>query len=142
MNAYIILTDSTSNAYRFRVQFPRRGYRPIRRKANKIQQTVTGKIDNQVGPVTMEWQYTLVVAGTTDPDGSDYGVLSELRTLFDLNNPNGSPSNVLTLTDHYENTHSVYIVGDMQEEPFSPNLSGSCAWFRVPIHLVETTAVA
>jgi len=140
MNNYIQLKTSAGTTYYFRVLFPKRGYHPIRRKAGKIQPTVTGKIDYQPGPVMLEWQYDLLVAAT-DPEGGSYGTLSGLKTLFDLNDPNGTPTNVLQLRDHYDTEWvSVYINGTLEEEPYSPKLSGAGVWFRVPIHLVKTTA--
>jgi hypothetical protein len=128
------------SSHRFRVPFAERSYNPMRSKASSLKRTVTGKIDHQVGPVNLEWRYMLMVAGTTDPAGSDYGTLSDLKTLYDLNDPDGRPPNTLDLTDHYETEHEVYFVDILEEQPYSPNLSGSCAWFRVPVHLVKTSA--
>lgn len=139
MNAYIKLKTSEDTEYYFRVVHVRDSYRPIRRKIGKFQNTVTGKVDYQVGPLNLEWRYILKVYAT-DPDGGSYGTLANLKTLFDLNDPDGTPTNVLTLTDHYESTHSVYIVGDLIEEPMTPSLSDG--WFKVPIHLVKTEAQA
>jgi len=136
-NEYIILEDSSSNQYYFRVLFPDGGYRPLWHKIQNMQLTVTGKVDMQVGPVLRQWTYSLMVS---DSETGNYGDMSDLRTLYQLNDPDGTPSNLLTLTDHYGNTHDVYLMGDMIEEPMSPKIEGSCAWFRVTIRLAKSEA--
>jgi hypothetical protein len=138
-NAYIILEDSTENAYWFRVRFPDQGYRPVWTKPTNVQYTVTGKVDHQVGPIFRRWDYGLIVA-VTDPSGGSYGNIANLRTLYQLNDPAGSPSNLLTLTDHYGSEHDVYFVGDLIEAPLTPNISGACAWFDVRISLIKSEA--
>lgn len=131
MNAYITLKGTDEeDSYQFRVILD--GYRPVRIKAGNIQNTVTGKVDRQSGPLNLEWEYVVQVAAT-DPVGGDYGTLSNLKALFDL-------TTTLTLTDHYEATHTVWWVGEFAEQPHGPNLEGVAAWFLVPIHLIKTTA--
>jgi len=137
-NAYITITDSSSNAYRFRVA--RDGYAPTWSKTGQVQVTVTGKVDYQVGPVLRSWQLDLLVAGSSDPAGSDYGDMADLRTFYQLNDPDGTPTNVLTLTDHYGNTHSVYMIEDMIERPITPHIDGACSWFRVTVSFTKTEA--
>lgn len=121
------------DVYRFRVTFSNDGYRPMRRRISNLQHTVTGKVDYQIGPVNLHWDYNLLVAADTDPNGADYGTLDDLRGIFDYDGAIG-------LEDHYGVYHDVYMTGDMVEEPKSPSISGSCAWFDVRIHLVKAVA--
>ncbi len=137
MNKYIILSDGT-DSYRFRVQVG--GYRPIRRKHSNIKYTVTGKVDHQYGSINLEWNYGIMVADVDPATGTfvpPYGTLENLKDLFDRNT---SETNTLTLTDHYEDEHGVYMIGEFSEEPMSGNLSGTCAWFIVPVHLLKVEA--
>lgn len=101
--------------------------------------TVTGKVDNQVGPVVRHWAYTVKAYHTDPPEG--YGTLANLKTLFDLVDPWGTPSNVITLTDHDGTEYSVYMIGELSESPITTYIAGEVARFEVPIHMMETTAV-
>lgn len=145
MNDYIVLTNSGSTLVkRFRVLLP--GFSPIREKVGTIRTTVTGKVDNQCGPILGKWQF-VIRAYETDPldptksdtDTEGYGTLAHLKTFFDYNEP---PSNLLTLTDFDESTYGVYLVGVLSEKPLTPKLEGQCAFFDVPITIVASEALA
>ena len=105
MSDYISLSNSNSTlTKKFRVL--QTGYSPVRRKVGTVRTTVTGKVDNQVGPILGQWNYTLRIydVDPTDPAGSDddtegYGTLEHLKTFFDYNDPAGTPSNVITFVD-------------------------------------------
>lgn len=130
-NRYITLTDSSSNAYKFRVIFGGGdGYQVIYRKTANIKPTVTGKIDYQAGVVMREWLYVIRVYYSGDPNGVGWGVLSNLQTLFDSHDE-------VTLTDHYGTSYQVYMVGDLNTKPFTPQIE-SGAWFEAPIRLMRT----
>lgn len=147
-NAYIMLANSTGTLVkRFRVLAD--GYLAMLEKTQTRRRTVTGVIDNQEGPVCQRWQFIFKVYETdpTDPSKADndvtgYGRLDHLETFFKLNNPGGSPSNVITFTDHYGNSHSVYLTGVLPEKPISVSISGTAAEFHSQIILEETTAVS
>lgn len=144
---YITLINSTSTLLkRFRVSSA--GYKPVKEKLGVRCITITGKIDNQTGPIVSRWQYTLQVYETdpTDPNKTDgdtegYGTLAHLKTFFDYNYPGGTPSNVITFTEHNgTSSHQVYLTGTLSERNLTPMLEGVNAVFHVPITMMETTA--
>jgi len=96
--------------------------------------TVTGKIGYQVAPVLRRWHYNLLLYGSDE--GSDYGTIDDLQALFDLGKPD---ERVLTLTDHWNNTYQVVMVGNLNEKNLSPSLDNDCAYFQVPVTLEQTT---
>ena len=133
-NSYITLTNSDSSLTRdFRVI----GYSPELQKTGTQRLTVTGKLDNQSGPILRRWRLVVKVYHT-DPVGGSWGTLGDLRTLFELNDPGATPSNVITLTDFDTNTYTVYLVGRFSEKPKTQYLEGESAWFEVPIEMIET----
>ena len=134
--SYIVLTNSNASlTKRFRVLFE--GYKPIKEKVGARRITVTGKVDNQVGPVLNRWEYIIKAYAVTDPNGTDYGLLSDLETFFDYNDPDGTPSNEITLTDHFGNTHTVYMIGVLQPRLQTPVLDDDETHYHVPITLVK-----
>lgn len=147
-NSYITLSNSNNSlTKKFRVMLG--GYKPTFSRTQTRRRTITGKIDNQEGPICQRWEYALKAYETdpTDPNGTDgategYGTLSHLETFFQYNDPGGTPSNELTLTDHYGNTHTVVFTGEMQEIPVSVNIAGVSSEHHVSAVLEETTAVS
>lgn len=138
MAAYIVLANSNASlSKKFGVL--QSGYEPRREKIGTHRVTVTGKIDNQVGPVIRQWVYTMRVYASNPPTG--YGTLGDLKTLFDLNDPQATPSNVITLTDFDDTNHSVYMMDMLSEKPVTWAIAGDSARLEVTIVLRETTAV-
>jgi len=137
MSDFIILANSDSSlSKKFIVLHA--GYVPGLEKVGVRRLTVTGKVDNQVGPVLRRWRYTLLVHASSPPAG--YGTLAELKTLFELNDPYETPSNVITLTDFDEANYSVYLTGLLGERPVSYAISGTSAQFEVEINMEKTTS--
>ena len=144
---YITLANSNASLVKkFRVLHE--GYAPSREKVGARRVTVTGKIDNQVGPVMRSWQFTLKAYETdpTDPakadaDNAGYGLVSHLRTFFGYNSPGGAPTNVITFTEHDDTqSHSVYISGIMKSKLLTYSMTGTSGVFHVPMLLIKTTA--
>jgi hypothetical protein len=137
MADFIVLANSDASlSKRFKVLVA--GYAPAREKVGARRLTVTGKVDNQVGPVLRRWRYVLLVHESSPP--ANYGTLANLKTLFELNDPWETPSNVIAFTDFDEVSHSVYITGMLAESPVSYAISGTSARFEVEINLEKTTA--
>jgi hypothetical protein len=138
MAAYIILANSNASLTKhFRVLAS--GYQPVREKMGARRITVTGKVDNQVGPVTRRWRYRLKVYAT-DPDAGDYGTLANLKTFFGYTDPGGVPSNVITFTDVDDVAHSIYFVGTLSERNITPSLTGTTGLFHIDIEMQKTEA--
>jgi hypothetical protein len=148
MESFITLSNSNDSlTKKFRVLAT--GYRPVEEKPDRIELTVTGKIDLQTGPVVGRWLYTFKVYETdpTDPNGADgategYGTLAHLRTFFRYNDPGGTPSNVIGFTDFDETEHSVYIMNRFSPENAGYQLAGVNAQFAIEIEMVAVEALA
>lgn len=146
-NDYITFSNSNSSlTKKFRVLSS--GYERMREKLGQGRVTVTGRLDNQVGAVRQKWGLMLKVYETdpTDPSGNDgntegYGTLAHLRTFFSYNDPNATPTNVITFTDHYGTAHSVYLSGSLKEKNQSQMIEGVNAVFHCQVVLEETEAL-
>lgn len=134
---YIILAPSTgSPAYWFRVV--QGGYKPQHERKQSVNETIDGGLDVSQGGNYMSVQYLFKVL-QQDTSGSPFGTLDNLITFWEYNNPNGSPSDKLTLTDHYGATHTVIFVGNLEEEALTTTIEGPYAWFFVPVTLKYLT---
>ena len=111
---------------------------PSEDPAENRRRTVMGRSDNTQGGIVRSWSMIFKIRNTTtgtDPDGSTYGVLDDLRTWYHYRNINATPSNQFTLTDHSGSTFVVEFVGPFAERFITPTVSGSNAWFSIPVVL-------
>lgn len=131
--SYITLTTSDASlSVKFRVIAA--GYDDgSLEKAESRVRTIGGGIDHAMGAVYKTWTPTIKVRHTESDAG--YGTLAELEYLYSLNNPNGTPSNVLTFTDHHSVQHQVRTVGPFQKSFLGSSIEGSEAWAVVQIRL-------
>lgn len=129
---YIILKNSTSTVIK---RFKALAIAPAVRRMDSLEYTLGGKVDKQSGPVVRTWSYVLRVP--EESADSNYGTFNELRTLWLLNNPNASPTDVINLTDHYGNAYNVYFIGSLEPEPLTTMLEGPNAWHIVPVTMQE-----
>lgn len=135
-SAYIILADSNKDIVkRFRVI--QGGYVETVNKAQSRNETVEGGIDIGQGGIYTVWRYLFRVYHTDPTDDTRYGTLADLRTFYLFNNPNGSPTNVLTLTDHYGTEHSVYFMGNLPLTPLNVIIEGEHSQWHIPVELHE-----
>jgi hypothetical protein len=133
---YIQLTTSTGTSKKFRV--PMGTLKPVFAKNQTRRRTANGRSDNAEGAIIRSWSLTLKVRGVasgSDPDGATYGTRIDLETFFGYNNPNGSPSNRFTYTDHSGATFTVDLIGQMDQEYVTPNTEGSGSWHYITITL-------
>lgn len=132
--SYAQLTTSTGTTKRLRVLAGT--LKPILLKNQNRKRTASGRSDNTEGAVIRSWSMTVkvqnVVTGT-DADGSSYAVLADLETFYGYNNPNGSPTNRFTYTDHVGSAFTVELVGEMDEDVITPYFDGVNSWFYVAI---------
>jgi len=103
-------------------------------KSSSSENTMSGGEDVTMGGVRHQWSMLVKVKDVPD---TGYGSLDNLRTLYALNNPNATPSNVISFTDHYGTSHDVYMLGTFTEELLTAQIVGSNAVFIVPIMLKE-----
>ena len=131
-NKWVTLSDSTASiTKRFICIFP--GYNPRKEKRETINTTIDGELDISRGGIYKTYSYVFRVR-IDEPD-SDYGDQEDLEYFYDLNNPNGSPSDKLTLTDHYGNTWLVAMVGTYDPQVQTVYLDGAYAFALIPVEL-------
>ena len=145
---FIALRNSNSSlAHKLRVYFA--GFEPVRVKSGRMQRTVTGHLDNQVGPVIRHWRYNIKVYAGSDPgnpqgDSLHYGTREDLRTFFEYNDPAATPSNVLSLWVHgqtydTDTPYTVYLVGTLPEHLVTFNVTAG--EYSVPVEFAEADPV-
>lgn len=101
--------------------------------------TLGGKTDKQAGPVIRQWKYLFRVPIDT-AEGTEYGSYSDFATFFALGNANATPSDVITMTDHWggtQHTFSVYFEGDAIPTPLTTQITGGNAWYTIPVSFLE-----
>ena len=134
MANHIILDNSNSSlTMKFRVIF--NGYKRTKTKPKDFQKTIGGKIDYAVGTIFQAWMFTIKVRESEIEAG--YGDKDDLETFFDYNLPQGTPSNIITMTDHFGNDHDVLMLGTFEEQTLGVNITGTTAWFHVLGHFQE-----
>lgn len=135
VNPYITLTNSTSTVTKyFRVVAD--GYDDgLPEKTVSMSKTVGGGIDVSQGAIYKSWSPTIKVRASEPETG--YGTMGELETFFSYNNPNGSPSDKITMIDHHGNSYTVVILGDMRKATLSAVIEGNSAWFLVRLRLQQ-----
>src|SRR3990172_7346048 len=129
---YIRLYDSVgATKYRYRVLHTT--LKPILSTSRSSRRTVTGALDVQEGARWRAWQMVLKVYHT-DAD-SNYGDLGILQTLLNRNNPNGSPSNLVTFEENLDtdgngtgDTHTCVFSGAMSWDNGVQRLDGTGAF--------------
>jgi len=137
---YIVLTNSNAT---LSMKFPvnQGGYRILLQKRQTENDTIGG-VDVAMGTVVEVHEYMIRVragrfsiwsSGSSQEVPDDYGLLSDLETFYRYNNPNGTPSNVITLTDHYGVTHSIYFVGEFPKTPVTTILETAQAIYFIPV---------
>ena len=107
-------------------------------RTDNIDITLGGKADKQAGTIIKQYSYILRVPIDT-PDDPTFGTYAHLLSLFVLNNSQATPTDVISLTDHFGTAHSCYFVGEMSPEPLTTMLEGPNAWHLVQVTLQEIT---
>jgi len=130
---YIILTNSNATLAR---RFKAIAMRPTLRKMDSIDWTLGGRVDKAIGPVVQTFSYVLRVP-QDDPSNGDEGNMADLITFFNYASSAVAPTDVITLTDHYGNTFSVYFTGDLAQDPLTTMLEGDSAWYIIPVTFLE-----
>ncbi len=134
-NDYIILRSSDSSIdKKFKVLAP--DYDDgTPEKAGTAKKTLGGGISVSVGGIYYSWNPTIRVRHTESEAG--YGDLQDLTDLYELNNPNGTPSNVITFIDHHNVDHLVYMVGSLKKAVLGSEIEGTEAHYIVRVTLQE-----
>lgn len=111
------------------------GYTETHQKAQTIEDNIEGDPLITNGGIRIIFSYVIKTQET--PDEAGFGSKDNLKALYDLNDPNGTPSDVITLIDHYGIIHTVKFVDRLDMTPLTVELVGSEAYFYIPIRFVE-----
>lgn len=131
---YIIMSNSdSSKTKRFRVISG--GYNPVKEKSQSIKRTLDGKLDVSQGAVFERHEY-VIRTKEEEPDGSLYGTIWDLDYYFSLNEPNETPSNVITFTDHYGVARSIVMGQDFSRQPLGAVITGPDSGFLTKVTLI------
>ena len=133
---YVVLTDSAA-AVTKRLRAIKMSM-PIQ-STDDFKITAGGQVEIAAGVLVDYFIYTFKVPAETAD--SNYGILDDLVYFFRLRNPNASPSSLLTLTDHYSNSHYVKFKDDIAPEPLTTQLIGPNAWHYVNVTFVKVGEV-
>ena len=133
MRNYIVLTNSNGTvSKRFFVENDERFDEPLD-KSQSAERTLSGGHDVTYGSIYKSKQYTIQCRAVESD--TNYGTKADLEYFYNLNNPNGTPTPVITLQDHlYDETgvsHSVLFTGKFKRRILTPMTSGPAAIFRV-----------
>lgn len=150
---YLILRNSVEQAafvadpltfqgHKFHVVL--QGYKTGLVKRGEERETLGGVIDVAVGHIYWRATFVVFVAHTLSAGeiADNQGNYSDLENYFKLNNPLGTPSNLITLVDHLGTTHTGFLRGDHIPEPLTYNIEGEHALYYIPINFMEKEAVA
>ena len=139
VDKYFTLTNSSvSLSKKFQVVLS--GHKITLEKSQTIDKTLEGGLDVSMGGLYERYEYLVRVRHEEERAG--YGTLADLKTFFSYNNPNGSPSNVLTLVTHIGQEYSVFMVGSFSEQLLGVMVEGVNAWSLVQCTFMINAAVS
>lgn len=111
------------------------GYTERHKKAQTIDTNIEGQPLITNGGIYREFDYVLKLSH--EMADTSFGTKDELKTMYNLNNPNGSPSDVITLVDHYGVVHTVKFMNDLELNPLTVIIEGTESYFYTPIKFIE-----
>lgn len=124
---FTLSTSDASVTKRFKVI--QSGYRKTITKVESVARTLSGQQDVSRGALYTMFEFMVKVRA--EVEDSDYGTISDLETFFALNNPNATPSDKITLVDHYGDSFTCIFSKDFTSEPLGVMIEGLDAYFIV-----------
>jgi len=133
---YIILEDSTATIQK-KFKVLQKGYGDgISTRQARVLYTAEGKPDLSIrSGVPEQWMFIVRVKG--NEVGTSYGDLDDLVYLYELNDPDGSPSNVIRFVDHWSEEHYVHFVGNLQKRLVASSNNMDNNLYFVKVIMVE-----
>lgn len=108
---------------------------------NARNQTVETNIEGNYlitnGGNHMAFSYLLKLSA--EMEDTSFGTKADLRNLWLLNNPNGTPTDVITLIDHYGISHTVKFDKTLNLTPLTATIDGTDSFFHTPVRLFEVS---
>jgi len=136
--AYITLAESTGTTVcNFRVIHE--GYTDGElEKAGSVEPTIGGGVDVSMGAIRRKWEPIIKVYGTNSTvDEAGFGTRQALEYFFSLNNPGGTPTNLITMTDHHGIGRGIFLIDTLQANLLTTFVEGSGAVFHVKVRMIE-----
>ena len=104
-------------------------------KAETMKRTIGGGLSQSIGGIYKSWSPIIRVKHTETESG--YGDLADLQYFFDLNNPQATPSNLITFIDHHNDSYTVVIPGSFQKAVLGSSIEGTEGHYLVRLRLQE-----
>ena len=111
------------------------GYTERHKRAQSVDTNIEGQPLITNGGIYREFDYVLKLSH--EMADTDFGTKDELIYMYDLNNPNGSPSDVITLVDNYGLFHTVKFSNDLELNPLTVTIEGTESYFYTPVKFIE-----
>jgi hypothetical protein len=134
---YFVLSTSTGSLTK-RFQILQSGYKNILEKTQTVDKTLDGNLDISMGGLYLRFEYLVRVR--EQEDRPDYGDIADLKTFFSLNNPNGTPSNVITMTTNFGEEYNVVMLGSYSEQYLGVMITGPYSWALVQCYFQSLSA--
>jgi len=129
-----LMTSDSSVQLMFRVV--QAGYNDgMLEKAESLDRTIGGGIDHSMGGIYRSWNPVIKVRQSESV--TDYGDLDDLVYFYNLNNPGGTPSNIISFVDHHQISYYVRIHGTFAKSLLGVMTEGVNAWSIVQLNLLE-----
>lgn len=130
--SFIRLWDDTSGSGG-KVRVIQSGRNRTLEKTQGRDTTIGGGLDITMGGVYEIHNYTIRVCH--DDPIAGYISYEVLEYLYRLNNPNGSPSNLIKFTDHYGVLHDAHLTGNFDDSLLGCSVEGETAWWIVKLKI-------
>ena len=121
---FILRTSDDGIEKRFRVVLS--GYANVLEKVQNVARTIDGDLDVSTGSVQQRYMFMVRVRQYETED--DYGDTADLEMFYRLNNPNGTPSNLITFINHLGEQNIVVMSGDFNSQLQGVMVEGDTAW--------------
>lgn len=95
-------------------------------KAQSINKTIDGNLDVSVGSIQEKYDFQVRVREAETMSG--YGDEADLKYFYSLNNPNGTPTNVITFTDQLGNSMPCVMLGNYSHQLQGALAEGEHSW--------------
>lgn len=135
---YIVLTTSDGSLSK-KFYAIATGYKEKYTRSQSVDSNIEGDYLVTNGGNKRSFSYTLRLSQDMEPDEktNGFGTKKDLVAMWQLNNPQDTPSDVLILTDHYGNRHFVKFNQNLELTPLTSTIVGTDSFFYTPIELYE-----
>lgn len=108
-------------------------------RSETIKKTISGGLSKDIGEIYTSWSMIIKVRAEEPKEG--YGNRDNLEYFWKLNNPNATPSNIITFVDHRGYEYKVNIKGNMRKNLITVAVEGTEAIYFYRLELIEVNSV-